>query len=525
MMRSVSSLAMILALVACSGDDDANGSSPVPPEGAPGAADSASASGDATPAFDLEAPNDVVVRVGASTSFAVTVKAGVAIAVDDLPAGVTASIEGANITLTAAADAVLGDHVVAIRGEESGVTKKWARTLVVAGTPGAFDPTFGNAGILPGLQMSVQSTARDASGNYYVAGTSNGGTVAATIVRYLPSGELDKSYGQGGYVMLIPTGKIASGAYLAVAPDGTLRVATAIITNGAYSQSQSCVTKLDAKGIVDTTFGDAGFACVSKDMKVTPRAIRVLADGSIVHVSDNFLLKYEGVNIEKLTPAGKRDLSFGKDGFAPLTHGVEIYFRALAIDSQGRIIVSVNENGGSYVRWVHRYDALGHADLFFNQLTTPGYAVVKLPGLTVGYFAGLTVGDEDAIYLSGTGDGQLLVAGLDASGAPLTSLGPDGFRRHALYGDDVGMDITYVSGKLVVTGRTSPAGVGIRTMIARLDAPTGDLDPTFAKNGSDYFAGKLDNRTSVPNVYRGRVTVVSSADNGLSAFSVARVWE
>lgn len=526
-MRVLSSLLGVLLLsnvvLGCSGDDDG-----APPANAPAStpvADEAPApANDAPTAFEVDAPNDVLVRAGGEATFAVTTKSGIAIAIDDLPPGVTAKIDGANVTLVAAADASLGDHAIVVRGDAGGASKKIARTIIVAGKPGTLDPTFAEQGTLVGLKGYLTATGADAAGNVYVGGTLYAGTAMSMVARYLPNGEPDKSYGQGGFTTLAPAGSTSTEARIAVNPDGSVIVLVTRWPVPAYGES--CVTKIDAKGAVDTTFGTAGWACFAQPapINVYSRFLHVLPDGSILAgstVSSGVTTPY----VEKLTPQGKRDESFGKDGFLVLPTAMILWIAGIDHDAQGHVVVALGgEEGGTYKNWILRFTKAGQPDPYFNQLGTPGKVSMSF-GAMAASVKGMTVGPNDEIFLTGGGNTQVLFAGLDDKGAPLASIGAGGYRTHPVFAGGQGNMMSFVSGKVVTSGAAKVEGAGTRSMFLRVDASTGEMDSGFANNGADYIAKPTFYGQTAPLARRGRLLLTTSDTMGMEPYTVIRVWQ
>jgi uncharacterized delta-60 repeat protein len=122
---------------------------------------------------------------------------------------------------------------------------------------------------------------------------------AVTVVRYLPDGTVDESFGSGG--MLRDT-RIFGGNYLSVAeqPDGMLLI------GGEAEEGVRGVVRYTADGAPDLGFSRDGFAPIP----VTPHALAFAADGRVV-VAGYHADYPSGVGVSRLHADGAPDGSFG----------------------------------------------------------------------------------------------------------------------------------------------------------------------------------------------------------------------
>src|SRR5581483_3966625 len=118
----------------------------------------------------------------------------------------------------------------------------WRRTdrdriVLVRYTPsGVLDPTFGSGGIIEqdptgqGAVMSQHRVAVQPDGKMLITGCSSSscGRTGMLVLRYLPDGTLDSSFGTGGVVV---SSALEIGTAIGLEPDG--RIVTAGCTNGS----------------------------------------------------------------------------------------------------------------------------------------------------------------------------------------------------------------------------------------------------------------------------------------------------
>ena len=155
-----------------------------------------------------------------------------------------------------------------------------------ASTAGTLDSTFGHNGIV------LTSLGLDANGNQIpvspdaVALQSNGDIVVAVgtgLVRFLPNGTRDATFGSSGFAALPALGIGASGPGLAVQSDGKLvwagEATAASGTGGAFA-----VVRFNANGTPDQSFGTGGLATATFGSSAVQGAQTVLVqpDGKIL---------------------------------------------------------------------------------------------------------------------------------------------------------------------------------------------------------------------------------------------------
>lgn len=209
-----------------------------------------------------------------------------------------------------------------------------ANFVAAAVTPdGRVDTAFGKDGTsvishTPSIG-SAQKVLVDGQDRIYLAGTGSGGW--QTIVRLMPDGSLDPSWGKEGLVrrqILGPTEVTAA----ALQADGRLLIGGYETVRGAVAYA--VVTRFNQDGSVDMGFGgdEAGVPDGTARISVSNwgwvRAIGLQRDGRIVvagQVSTSTGSKPDEL-VYRLTSAGKLDTSFANGGVSRIEFkdGVEI---------------------------------------------------------------------------------------------------------------------------------------------------------------------------------------------------------
>ena len=204
-----------------------------------------------------------------------------------------------------------------------------AAFVVALSAVDALDPGFGEGGILRELdprqsRAGVGALTIDGRGRVLVAGGTDadvaGYAPPNVLFRYLPSGELDRGFGDGSGYVRVPT----------EAPAMVLSVG-----EGAYVLSGGngpTITKVTARGRFDRSFGEEGTARPSLARKIRHKgrvhrlrmralAMRVLPDGSLLVAGTAAGGGDRRIFAARLHADGSLDPSFGRGGLALIGFG------------------------------------------------------------------------------------------------------------------------------------------------------------------------------------------------------------
>jgi uncharacterized delta-60 repeat protein len=281
---------------------------------------------------------------------------------------------------------------------------------------GSLDGSFGTGGLVTkgGSEPSSATpiaTGVDRAGRVYALVQSDSGTglsEGTVVLRYLPDGAIDQSFGEGGRAYVPPWSRA-----LAVAPDGS-----SYVTSG----QTSTLTKLSPSGSLDPGFGDGGSVVLPTGEAFEPSAVVRLSDGDVLVGGGLTGRAGPWPAAIRYLPDGKLDRSFGRGGIGLVRPGRSGSWdlETMAVDHQGRILLAgsqrhdcCDEKGA-----VVRIDGDGRLDRSFGR---GGYALVGGRGTTG--IGGLAL------------RGGRILAAATASGANRTrdllySLGPEGGLDH-----------------------------------------------------------------------------------------------
>jgi uncharacterized delta-60 repeat protein len=222
---------------------------------------------------------------------------------------------------------------------------------------GALDPTFGNSGVVQSIFGSANFRLSDAAiapnGDIVISGQVGG---AATIVRYLPNGTPDPSFGMNGIVTLPapPSYFLGTSLTLAMAVQPNGQILTVFFAfNNTSTALENLLIRLNANGTVDTTFGNGGQVALNFPVPTGwgASATIVLAqpDGKIL-LTGNVVPPFRNHSapmtlLARYLSSGAPDSSFGNGGLVetvtlidlPSTIALLSDDSVLAVNAQGQV--------------------------------------------------------------------------------------------------------------------------------------------------------------------------------------------
>jgi uncharacterized delta-60 repeat protein len=231
----------------------------------------------------------------------------------------------------------------------------------VLAAPGDVDLTFGTGGgvttTIPGSTFSkIEVLAVQNDDKILAGGNVSMANQDFAILRYLPDGAADESFGTGGRVIV----NVGSDELTDIKVQSDGRILAAGVTY-ADSTRTTCVIRLLPDGALDDSFGTGGVLRLDPSfLSMWNARLFVQADGKIVvarYVLGN--ISTEAI-ISRLSPNGSPDLSFNGTGRLHIPGG-EVW--TLKVMADGHILVG-GWTGG-YKFWMARCSPTGALDLSF----------------------------------------------------------------------------------------------------------------------------------------------------------------
>jgi uncharacterized delta-60 repeat protein len=205
-------------------------------------------------------------------------------------------------------------------------------------TNGLLDTTFGTGGKAAvdfGGDDFGMAMARQADGRILVAGRSS--AAGAVVARLRATGTLDPDFDGDGRVTL-PGGGSASAVL--VQPDRNI-----VVAGNAMGSGVMTVTRLTPTGALDPTFGAGGTASIDFGSLADLAAGAALQPNGKIVVA-GYTQASEDVAVARLNANGSPDATFGVAGKATVEFGVATFGQAVALQSNGRIVVAGQKTGG-----------------------------------------------------------------------------------------------------------------------------------------------------------------------------------
>ncbi len=414
--------------------------------------------------------------------------------------------------------------------------------------PGALDPSFGSGGIVVtdfnSIDDAAFAVAAQPDGKILAAGYvfSSASNYDFALVRYLPDGSLDPSFGTNGKVATDFHGSTDVARAVALQPDGRIVVAGyALRLDGPAFDF--ALARYNADGSLDASFGVGGkvatdFAGAGGSEQA--HALALQPDGKIVAAGWTSSAGVSGFALARYNADGSLDTGFGAAGKVT-TRFSGGFDRATAVllQADGKIVAtgtvsnSFTTTGEDFA--LARYNADGSLDATFG---TDGRVVTDFSA-----GGGIFANNDGATSAALQSDGKIIVAG--ASTHELTFLdfamaryNPDGSldasfanggRAELSFFNNA--DVDFISGvalqpdgKIVVAGVTTTATRDFA--LARYDAD-GRLDLTFGVNGKVVtdVDNAHNNAFAVALQPDGRIVIagqVQPLDRSSSNFALAR---
>jgi len=406
------------------------------------------------------------------------------------------------------------------------------------------DLSFGSNGVAvaaSGESPEGGRVALDRRGRIVVAGSAMvDGHRRISVIRYLPNGMLDPSFGAGGIALLPSPPEATTTTALALAIDGTDNILLAGQSNGGIGGPGGLGVAVVARvlggpggaGALDASFGDGGYlglvsfdqSAMATESIATALAIdgagRIVVAGSASNPAP-FGSGSLDLAIFRLTPSGDLDPDFNEGSPTYVSNSVHADFATgVAVDSLGRILVA--SNLGAWAT-VNRLTAEGIPD---SGVGPSGRFDVLHSGNMLGdrvWSTGLAVDSADNVVVCGSQSGGAVPGGGKSWVArfPSDSAAPSWVLQEDFGADTESAEALAIQadGRIVAVGFSS-GGPG--TAVARY-LPDGRRDASFNKLSGGFSdsltGGAGESAFGVAFESRGAIVVAGSNS---TAFFAAR---
>jgi uncharacterized delta-60 repeat protein len=325
---------------------------------------------------------------------------------------------------------------------------------------GALDTSFGTNGKIIGPintgEMVGNDIALQPDGKIIAVGYGFFPSYGFAVHRYNAKGTLDASFGAGG-VVVTPVGQNAGANSVAIQADGKI-----VIAGGSYSAGQSysdfTVVRLLPDGSLDTSFGGTGKVITSFGNGSYAYKVLLQPDGKIVGVGEaNFAAFSSAFALARYNANGPLDSGFGVGGKS--THAVSngrIYYGDAVLQADGKIIGSGHFASPPNNNWstIVRCDPNGSLDASFaaNGVFTAEPDLYIANGIDLQSDGKLVAFGSQGSYPNN----RFAILRLNPNGAPDTSFGVNGKVFTAISSSSYAYDgAVQPDGKILALGGTS----------------------------------------------------------------------
>lgn len=366
-----------------------------------------------------------------------------------------------------------------------------------AAAPGQLDPSFGMGGVVRLLptheEVALRGVAIQPGDKVVLAGGDTSGNLI--LIRLLPDGEPDPTFGSGGEVVTaLPGG--AEARAVAIQPDGRIVVAGA--AKGPVN-FDFLFARYDESGALDPSFGGGdGVTTVPVGTgESEARALAIGADGRIAAVGEARNGAEDAAGVAVVLPDGTPDAGFAGGATTIETSVGNDRGAAVALLPDGRVLVGdANGAGAGYGFTLVQLLPTGAADPSFGSggsVTTPipggiatgsGGRVADLARLPDGRIVAAGYGYNN-LETPPSDDSKFAAARYLADGELDSTFADGGIFARQLSGLDDRAETIDVAegGRLLLAGvYEDPASTEREPAVLRLD-PSGGLDPAFGDGG------------------------------------------
>ena len=275
-------------------------------------------------------------------------------------------------------------------------------TMFEAHAAPTLDSSFGSSGIVrigvpAGTEDMPSASALQRDGKLLLAGWTAGPQSHAFVVRLLPNGIPDTTFGQNGVALFdLPNQYSYDVQQLEQGADGSILIKVSnSIRMTVTGETGYSLTRLTAAGVLDTSFGTQGFYSLADGARFVQQP-----DGGLLIVSDASQGGQFALRLTRLNSAGVRDSAYAPNGEKILSDLPPNFgMNSVVAEPDGGFTVMASEyssSGSSYL--LVRVTTAGTLNLGFGN-----------GGLVSGSDAGNTIDQPDTMVR--TANGGLLLMG------------------------------------------------------------------------------------------------------------------
>ncbi|HKY62319.1 MAG TPA: delta-60 repeat domain-containing protein [bacterium] len=400
-------------------------------------------------------------------------------------------------------------------------------SLKAGANPADLDTTFGISGKVVenvGPSDRIFTLAMQSDGKILSGGAaSNGVDDDLVLLRFLPTGELDSTFGNGGRV-ISNFGENEGAVKIFSLPSGKiLAVGTAETTNNG----NFLLARYNSDGTLDASFGSGGTTV--SDLGSFERVISatLYPDGKILVTGAQLGGGVTDVALARYDANGNLDGTFGSGGIVIQDFGGSETAGGVALQSGEKILISGDfSDGGNSDFALFRFEGDGLPDLSFG---TDGK--VRTDIATIDVESALTVQNDGKLVLVGSAgetdsSGSFAILRYNPDGSLDSGFGTDG-KVVTNFGSSALATAVALSsdGKIIVAGfavmAPPPNPLELNIFVVRYES-NGDLDTSFGSDGkAEFNFGTFELANALALQADGKILVAGNQDDDFLVFRLA----
>ena len=217
------------------------------------------------------------------------------------------------------------------------------------------------------------------------------------LVRYLPDGQLDDSFGNGGIVITDFSGGADDFRTLAIQTNGKI-VAGGYSNNTATGMSEFAVAKFNQDGSMDTSFDEDGKWTSSEQLGIV-KSISILNENKILIAGDDGAGSL--ASFARLNSDGTYDVNFGSDGKLKTNYvgsSADYPSKILVQEDEKFISIGVSYYNSHFEMSAQRFNGDGSVDESFG---SDGSFFIDLNGQNASWGNAAAMNNNGSIFIAG----------------------------------------------------------------------------------------------------------------------------
>lgn len=408
---------------------------------------------------------------------------------------------------------------------------------------GELDVSFGFQGFIRtsfGVQKDfISFLAQQEDGKLLAIGDREfGGNSHILIIRYLPEGKFDPTFGDGGRFVFDQPFLGREVSDVVIQNDGKILVVGSSRVPSNSEEFSFTIIRLDVDGSVDQSFANKGLAvfALTQGSEIA-LAATLQADGKLLIAGTSSVNDSSGnLLVVRVNPDGTLDTDFGVGGLAVINSGKEVNVaKAIGVSKEGKIVIGGFTGNNLRGRLetdlvIAQLNQDGTIDRGFGSngvtSTSIGNFFESIESLIIQSDGKIVVGGYMIVSQSQNGNTtNSFVARYVSDGKLDFNFGKEGIVRvDRVSSIDMINDVTLqTDGKIIATGRTFVSRTSIDVLVMRF-LPNGSLDSRFGRNGvvTTDFNVTVDYGIAAKIQADGRILIAAGTNNYGSSAGVVR---